>query len=113
MRSNPSCQWQFWWQLDWQAIPEEKWQIGFVAWPKVQPASQLCFRLSSLSGRMLFCLLGEMRTNGKPQRKTHRLAMKSPFCCVHSAPGGEQVWRYGSVTVWRGVCLTRSEETQT
>ena len=21
-------------------------------------------------------------------------------------PGGEQVWRYSSVTVWRGVCLT-------
>jgi type IV secretory pathway protease TraF len=27
-------------------------------------------------------------------------------------PGGEQVWRYSSVTVWRGVCLTRLEETQ-
>jgi len=24
---------------------------------------------------------------------------------THRCPGGEQVWRYGSVTVWRGVCL--------
>jgi FixJ family two-component response regulator len=25
---------------------------------------------------------------------------------VGQCPGGEQVWRYSSVTVWRGVCLT-------
>src|SRR4029077_3836270 len=26
-------------------------------------------------------------------------------------PGGEQVWRYSSVTVWRGVCLTHQKDT--
>src|SRR5216684_1892730 len=25
---------------------------------------------------------------------------------THRCPGGEQVWRYSSVTVWRDVCLT-------
>jgi NAD(P)-dependent dehydrogenase (short-subunit alcohol dehydrogenase family) len=31
---------------------------------------------------------------------------------TRQCPGGEQLWRYSSVTVCRGVCLTRLEETQ-
>jgi len=44
--------------------------------------------------------MSEWITSGLPSSEHHLMVASTCRC-----PGGEQVWRYSSVTVWRGVCL--------
>jgi hypothetical protein len=66
-----------------------------------------------LDTRFKIQILRELSSRGHHDWPVKPVVRAQPDGSLHSpVPGGEQLRRYSSVTVCRGVCLTKSEETQ-
>jgi len=84
-----------------------------LATPYFIPYFPISFPISQNSGGDKSHLASGRQPSLNPLRKSCPSSEHNLMGGSTRRYGGEQVWRYSSVTVWRGVCLTRLEATQT